>query len=194
MIQMSLGLIETIGLAAAIEAADAAVKSANVRLVGYELARGAGMTTVKIEGDVGAVKAAVSAAAASASKVGKVVSAHVIARPVDELGEMIRSADTVGNQRVADQMPEPEMPQPEPELPQPEPEPEPPQPELEPELPQPEPEPEPEPPQPEPEPEPEPPQPEPEPDASKITPKPRKARSSKKSGGLKPGSKTKEPK
>ena len=123
MIQMSLGLIETVGLAAAIEAADAAVKSANVRLIGYELARGSGMTTVKIEGDVGAVKAAVSAAAASAARVGKVVSAHVIARPSGELGGMIRSADTVGNQRVVAKMPEPEPPQPEPE-------PEPPQPEL----------------------------------------------------------------
>ena len=132
MIQMSLGLIETVGLAAAIEAADAAVKSANVRLIGYELARGSGMTTVKIEGDVGAVKAAVSAAAASAARVGKVVSAHVIARPSGELGGMIRSADTVGNQRVVAKMPEPEPPQPEPEPepPQPGPEPEPPQPEL----------------------------------------------------------------
>ena len=165
MIQMSLGLIETIGLAAAIEAADTAVKSANVRLVGYELARGAGMTTVKIEGDVGAVKAAVSAAAASAAKVGKVVSAHVIARPSDELGGMIRSEDTVGNQRAAAQTAESEktLTEPKPEMPQPEPKPEP--------L-----------------------QPEPGSDASKITPKPRKPRASKKSGGSKSGPKTKEPK
>ena len=60
--QKSLGLIETQGLAAGIEAADAAVKSANVELVGYELTKGGGWTTIKILGDVGAVKAAVDAA------------------------------------------------------------------------------------------------------------------------------------
>lgn len=94
--QISLGLIETIGLVAAIEAADTAVKSANVTLVGYELAKGSGMTTVKIEGDVGAVKSAVSAAAASAAKVGRVVSTHVISRPADGMGKMIRNSYTVG--------------------------------------------------------------------------------------------------
>lgn len=108
MIQMSLGLIETIGLVAAVEAADAAVKSANVRLVGYERAKGSGMITVKIEGEVGAVKAAVSAAAASAAKVGKVVSTLVIARPSGELEGMIRSSDTVGNQNPPAETPEPE--------------------------------------------------------------------------------------
>lgn len=96
MAQMSLGLIETIGLTAAIEAADTAVKAANVRLVGYELARGSGMTTVKIEGDVGAVKAAVSAASAAAARVGKIVGAHVIARPAEELSVLICNGDTVG--------------------------------------------------------------------------------------------------
>jgi microcompartment protein CcmL/EutN len=102
MVQMSLGLIETIGLTAAIEAADVAVKTANVRLVGYELTRGAGMTTVKIEGDVGAVKAAVSAAEAAAAKVGKVVGAHVIPRPACGLETMIRNGETVGEEPAAD--------------------------------------------------------------------------------------------
>jgi microcompartment protein CcmL/EutN len=76
----SLGLIETWGLVAAIEAADAGVKAANVCLKGYDLARG-GLVTVRFEGDVAAVRAAVSAASVAAGKVGRVVSTHVIARP-----------------------------------------------------------------------------------------------------------------
>ncbi|EQA7149593.1 BMC domain-containing protein, partial [Escherichia coli] len=58
----SLGLIETVGMSAAVEAADAAMKSANVSLVGYELTKGGGMVTVKLEGEVGAINAAVAAA------------------------------------------------------------------------------------------------------------------------------------
>jgi microcompartment protein CcmL/EutN len=92
----ALGFIEAIGLTAAIEAADSAVKSANVRLLGYELARGDGMTTVKIEGDVGAVKAAVKAAEAAAAKVGQVVSAHVIPRPAGGTERITLSRETVG--------------------------------------------------------------------------------------------------
>ncbi|MDO5329732.1 MAG: BMC domain-containing protein [Coriobacteriia bacterium] len=79
----ALGLIETRGLTASITAADAAVKSANVVLLGREYTRGAGLTSIKIEGDVGAVKAAVDAGAQAASAVGEVVSAHVIPRPND---------------------------------------------------------------------------------------------------------------
>ncbi|MDP2842150.1 MAG: BMC domain-containing protein, partial [Acetobacterium sp.] len=60
----AIGLIEAIGLATAIEAADAAVKSANVRLIGYEACKGDGMSTIKVAGDIGAVKAAVDAATA----------------------------------------------------------------------------------------------------------------------------------
>jgi len=96
MLQESLGLIETIGLTAAVAAADAAVKSANVTLVGYELANGDGMTVVKVRGDVGAVKAAVSAAAAEAGRVGTVVSTSVIARPANGLGKIVESGSTVG--------------------------------------------------------------------------------------------------
>lgn len=92
----ALGFIETIGLTAAIEAADTAVKSANVKLLGYELAKGDGMTTVKIEGDVGAVKAAVSAAQAAASRIGQVVATHVIPRPSRGTEQIVLSADTVG--------------------------------------------------------------------------------------------------
>lgn len=94
--EKSLGLIETIGLTAGIEAADAAVKAANVKLVGYELAKGSGMTTIKVEGEVGAVQAAVSAAKAAAAKVGQVVSAHVIARPDEGIRMLIGNPDTVG--------------------------------------------------------------------------------------------------
>ena len=101
----SLGLIETQGLAAGIEAADAAVKSANVELVGYELTKGGGWTTIKILGDVGAVKAAVDAARIAAGKVSRVVSTRVIARPSMGLTGLIHNTDTVG-----DQPPEPPAP------------------------------------------------------------------------------------
>lgn len=76
----SLGFVETRGLVAAIEAADSMVKAANVELVGKESV-GAGLITVIVQGDVGAVKAAVDAGAAAAKKVGEVVSVHVIPRP-----------------------------------------------------------------------------------------------------------------
>jgi microcompartment protein CcmL/EutN len=76
----SLGLIETWGYAPAVEAADAGAKSANVTLVGYERTE-AGLITVKFVGEVAAVKTAVSAGAAAAAKVGKVVAVHVIPRP-----------------------------------------------------------------------------------------------------------------
>jgi microcompartment protein CcmL/EutN len=92
----ALGFIETIGLTAAIEAADSAVKSANVRILGYELAKGDGMATVKVEGDVGAVKAAVKAAEVAAGKVGRVVSVHVIPRPAEGTERIVRSRETVG--------------------------------------------------------------------------------------------------
>ena len=80
MIKEALGMIETKGLVGAIEAADAMVKAANVVLIGYEKI-GAGLVTVMVRGDVGAVKAAVDAGAAAAAIVGEVISIHVIARP-----------------------------------------------------------------------------------------------------------------
>jgi len=76
----SLGLIETRGFIPAIEAADAGIKAADVILIGYEITKVA-LVTVKFRGDVAAVNAAVSAGAAAARKVGKVVAAHVIPRP-----------------------------------------------------------------------------------------------------------------
>lgn len=76
----ALGMVETKGLVGAIEAADAMVKAANVNLVGYEKI-GSGLVTVMVRGDVGAVKAATDAGAASARAIGEVVSVHVIPRP-----------------------------------------------------------------------------------------------------------------
>ena len=96
MSQRSLGLIETFGLLPAVEAADAAVKSANVELVGYEFAKGSGMTVVKVEGDVGAVKAAIAAAYVAASKVGRVAATRVIPRPAAGLEGLTRNGDTKG--------------------------------------------------------------------------------------------------
>ena len=76
----ALGMIETKGLVGAIEAADVMVKAANVVLSGYEKL-GAGLVTVMVRGDVGAVKASVDAGVAAADAVGEVVSRHVIPRP-----------------------------------------------------------------------------------------------------------------
>jgi microcompartment protein CcmL/EutN len=98
-VKYALGIIETVGLAAGIQAADAAVKSANVRLIGYELTKGDGMATIKIEGDVGAVKAAIDAARMSASLVSKVHGYRVIPRPSDGLEMLIRNESTVGYQK-----------------------------------------------------------------------------------------------
>ncbi len=97
MFKFALGMIETVGLAAAIEAADTAVKSANITLLGYELTRGGGLVTVKIAGDVGAVKAGVEAGSIAAAKVNRVFSKHVIPRPHDEIERLINNLDTVGN-------------------------------------------------------------------------------------------------
>jgi microcompartment protein CcmL/EutN len=84
----ALGMIETKGLVAAIESADAMVKSANVSLMGYEKI-GSGLVTVMVRGDVGAVKAAVDAGAAAADKVGQVVSVHVIPRPHGDVEKIL---------------------------------------------------------------------------------------------------------
>ena len=80
----ALGMIETKGLVAAIEAADAMVKAANVTLVGKEHV-GGGLVTVLVRGDVGAVKAATDAGAAAAERVGELISVHVIPRPHNEI-------------------------------------------------------------------------------------------------------------
>ena len=76
----ALGMVETRGLVAAIEAADAMVKAANVELIGTEKI-GSGLVSVMVRGDVGAVKAATESGSAAASKLGELVAVHVIPRP-----------------------------------------------------------------------------------------------------------------
>ena len=80
MAQEALGMVETRGLTAAIDAADAMTKAAEVTLVGTEKI-GSGLVTVMVRGDVGAVKAAVESGAAAASRLGELVAVHVIPRP-----------------------------------------------------------------------------------------------------------------
>ena len=85
----ALGLIETKGYVGAVEAADAMVKSANVVLMGYQKV-GAGLVTVMVRGDVGAVKAAVDAGVAAAAQVGEeVLSKHVIPRPHGDVEQLL---------------------------------------------------------------------------------------------------------
>ena len=87
MSQEALGMVETRGLVAAIEAADAMCKSANVTLIGTEKI-GSGLVTVMVRGDVGAVKSAVESGAAAAGKLGELIATHVIPRPHGDV-EMI---------------------------------------------------------------------------------------------------------
>ena len=84
----ALGMVETRGLVAAIEAADAMVKAANVTLIGTEKI-GSGLVSVMVRGDVGAVKAAVDAGASSASKLGELVATHVIPRPHGDVEKIL---------------------------------------------------------------------------------------------------------
>jgi microcompartment protein CcmL/EutN len=84
----ALGLIETRGLVAMVEAADAAVKAAKVTLVGWEKI-GSGYVTVLMRGDVAAVKAATDAGAAAARRVGELIAVHVIPRPHSNLEDVL---------------------------------------------------------------------------------------------------------
>jgi ethanolamine utilization microcompartment shell protein EutS len=136
-IRKCLGFIETVGLAAAMEAADAAVKAANITIVGRELTRGGGMITIKIAGEVGAVKAALSAARVASSKVNKVWAVHLIPRPGTGIGPALAyNGDTLGAKEWLDRfappagpetpgpaVPEPLLPAPGPAAPEPLPEP-----------------------------------------------------------------------
>ena len=91
---IALGMVETRGLVGSIEAADAMVKAANVTLIG-KVVIGGGYVTVMVRGDVGAVKAATDAGAAAASRVGELVSVHVIPRPHSDV-EYILPSDNPG--------------------------------------------------------------------------------------------------
>lgn len=88
MVQQALGMVETRGLTAAIEAADAMTKSAEVTLAGTEKI-GSGLVTVMVRGDVGAVKAAVEAGTEAASRLGELVAAHVIPRPHNDVEKIL---------------------------------------------------------------------------------------------------------
>ena len=116
----ALGMIETRGLVAAIEAADAMVKAANVTLLCEERV-GGGLVTVLVQGDVGAVKAATDAGAAAAERVGQLISVHVIPRPHQEVGGMLGLADPQDPVPAAEEPPKQPEPKPQPE-PQPDPE------------------------------------------------------------------------
>ena len=88
MVQQALGMVETRGLVASIEAADAMLKAANVTLVGTEKI-GSGLVTVMVRGDVGAVKAAVEAGSNSASHLGELIATHVIPRPHGDVEKIL---------------------------------------------------------------------------------------------------------
>jgi ethanolamine utilization protein EutM len=93
----ALGLIETKGLVALVEASDAMLKAANVTLIGWQKI-GSGLVTAYIVGDVAAVKAAIDAGSAAASRVGEVVGVQVIPRPHEDLGTILPIA---GKQQAA---------------------------------------------------------------------------------------------
>ncbi len=103
----ALGMIECMGLVAMIEASDAMVKAANVRLVGYEKVD-AGLVTAIVRGEVGAVRAAVDAGAAAARKVGTVTAIHVIPSPHSEVSDGIPVIDTgeTSTKKISGSMPE----------------------------------------------------------------------------------------
>ena len=90
--QQALGMVETRGLVAAIEAADAMVKAANVTLIGTEKI-GSGLVTIMVRGDVGAVKAATEVGAAAAQRLGELVAVHVIPRPHGDVEKILPSTN-----------------------------------------------------------------------------------------------------
>ena len=96
----ALGMIETRGFAAMVEASDAMVKAAKVELVSYEKI-GGGYVTAIIRGDVAAVKAAVDAGAEAAGRIGEVLGVHVIARPHEDLSALLPKAKARGGGRVS---------------------------------------------------------------------------------------------
>lgn len=90
----AIGLIEVRGIVGAIEAADVALKTAQVELVSRQKVK-AGITTITFEGDVGAVKAAVEAATAAVNRLGVLMASHVIARPDDSVEPLLKRKDNI---------------------------------------------------------------------------------------------------
>ena len=109
----ALGMIELYGYLAAVEALDSALKAANVSSLGATKV-GGGLVTVMVEGDVGAVKASMDAAASAAERVGEVISVHVIPRPHESVGEMLKPSTPPAPEKSPEPKLEPE-PKPEPE-------------------------------------------------------------------------------
>lgn len=96
MADQALGMVETRGLVASIEAADAMVKAARVTLIGKEKVEG-GLVTILVVGETAAVKSAVDAGAAAAKRIGEIVSTHIIPRPDDQVGEIVDGIPSVKN-------------------------------------------------------------------------------------------------
>lgn len=94
MTQQALGMIETYGLVAAIEAADVALKTAAVRLVGYEKVK-SGRIMVALSGEVAAVQASISAGSAAAAKINTIFGQHIIPRPIDDIGLLVGNGGKV---------------------------------------------------------------------------------------------------
>jgi len=90
MAHAAIGMVETKGVVALIEASDAMLKAANVDMIGWDKV-GAGLVTSFVTGDVAAVKAAIDAGATAASKVGELLGVHIIPRPHDELMQVLPS-------------------------------------------------------------------------------------------------------
>lgn len=88
MAMTAIGMVETRGLTASIEAADAMLKAADVELVGTEKI-GSGLVTVIVKGEVGAVKAATESGQEAASRIGELVAVHVIPRPHDDVAKIL---------------------------------------------------------------------------------------------------------
>jgi len=108
MTKNAIGLIETRGLVAAVEAADACLKAANVELISYRFTTG-GLVCITVSGEVGAVKAAVEAGSAAAQKVGQVTGIHVIPRPADDTMNIVEQIQL----KASGVVPEPEGEEPE---------------------------------------------------------------------------------
>ena len=132
----ALGMIEVYGYLTAVEALDSALKAANVTRLDVVKVRG-GLVTVLVEGDVGAVKAAMDASAAAAERIGTVVSVHVIPRPASDVERMLKGPGGGSKADPPKAEPEPKEPEPE-ELKAEEPKAEQPEADLEPETPEPE--------------------------------------------------------
>ena len=92
MAKQAIGILETKGLIALVQGTDAMLKAANVELTGEKRGIGSGLVSVTITGDVAAVKAAIEAGADAAGQHGEVISAHVIARPHDDIAALIPTA------------------------------------------------------------------------------------------------------